>query len=749
MSSGKFHTHRHFYSLVLATIALLLAPAVASASLGEFFSATGKLSLSVDGGGSNDANGHTIQVEKPNASATVRKAFVLAASTGFSGRVLNNGDVAINGTPINWTSQVAGPISNFNHLADVTSIIKSGIDAAAPGRISFTFTEVNTFGIDGEVLVVVFDDPAQTKDTTVVLLFGSQAIAGDSFAITLAEPINPSASGALADMGLGISFSFQGETGHTCGTSSAQFSTVTVNNHLLTSCAGSFDDGQAANGALITVGGLDDSNNNPSDPSQQAADGKTPRVEDDELYSLLPFITSQDTSISVLTRNPSNDDNIFFAYFHLSGAAVVGQGIVLSPTDATNPVGTQHTVTAKVTDSNGQPLSGIVVSFEVLSGPNDGKNGTDTTDANGEATFTYTDDGGAGTDQIQASFLVSVEDTRFSNIVTKTWGGSENNPPTADPQSVTTAEDTPKLITLTGSDPDNDPLTFSIVDQPQHGTLSAITPATAKQTSAVKKLKQKKQKQKGKPVPGTATSTMSKQALAAVIQATIANNVTYTPNPNFNGSDSFTFKVNDGKVDSAAATVTINVTPVADPLQIQAVDFVRRPTGTSAGFTYGSPGIAALVKLLNPDGDSTADFTLLTITAKNLPKNCGAGVVESDEVALAPPTITETVPVSDNPDSEDPADTQGEIKVLEMGAAAVNAAASKNCAVTLQLTAFSMRIADQPSTTVTLGEAVCADSDGGAAFSCGPVTTAAKKSSASRAASVPAGSIKIAPPRFR
>src|SRR3989338_3501268 len=81
--------------------ALLLAP-----------SAT--LSISADAVGSNSSS-HIAQVEKPNASATVLKAFVLAASTGFSGRVLNNGDGAINGTPINWDAQVFGAIGNSNH----------------------------------------------------------------------------------------------------------------------------------------------------------------------------------------------------------------------------------------------------------------------------------------------------------------------------------------------------------------------------------------------------------------------------------------------------------------------------------------------------------------------------------------------------------------------------------------------------------------------------------------------------------
>ena len=39
---------------------------------------------------------------------------------------------------------------------------------------------------------------------------------------------------------------------------------------------------------------------------------------------------------------------------------------------------------------------------------------------------------------------------------------------------------------------------------------------------------------------------------------------TYTPDANFNGSDSFTYKVNDGTADSGIQTISITVNPVND-----------------------------------------------------------------------------------------------------------------------------------------------------------------------------------------
>jgi len=79
-------------------------------------------------------------------------------------------------------------------------------------------------------------------------------------------------------------------------------------------------------------------------------------------------------------------------------------------------------VTARVVDNLGNPVPDRTVTFEVFSGPNAGDTGTDTTDANGEATFAYTGDGGSGIDAIRVSFVdPTTAATIFSNTVTKEW----------------------------------------------------------------------------------------------------------------------------------------------------------------------------------------------------------------------------------------------------------------------------------------------------------------------------------------
>ena len=59
----------------------------------------------------------------------------------------------------------------------------------------------------------------------------------------------------------------------------------------------------------------------------------------------------------------------------------------LDPLAATNPVDSQHCVTATVRDASGNPVPNVVVRFQVMGSVN--TNGSATTDSNGQATFCY------------------------------------------------------------------------------------------------------------------------------------------------------------------------------------------------------------------------------------------------------------------------------------------------------------------------------------------------------------------------
>jgi hypothetical protein len=370
----------------------------------------GKVSVSLDALGTNNAAGGMIHVQKPDG-ATVKVAYMAVATTGFTGYRLAAGDVQIDGNSYVWSIETSSSISSWNYWGDITSLVKPKIDSASAGLVSFNITEANTLAIDGEILVVVFNDPSQTTDNTVVLLFGAQDVAGDTFHIGLAQPLNLSDPNLQLDFSLGISYGYQDNY------ATGQYSIVDVNTVRMTTSAGGEDDGAGENGALITVGGIGDSNANPTNAYATPINFR----DDDELYNLLPFVTNGDTTINVFTQNPSFDDNIFFAALNLKSAlAVVGEGIVLAPASALNPVGTQHTLTATVQDSQGGPIVGREVTFNITSGPNAGTSATGVTDGSGHVSFSYTGTI-VGTDVIVASFMNAAGQLMTSNEATKEW----------------------------------------------------------------------------------------------------------------------------------------------------------------------------------------------------------------------------------------------------------------------------------------------------------------------------------------
>ena len=77
--------------------------------------------------------------------------------------------------------------------------------------------------------------------------------------------------------------------------------------------------------------------------------------------------------------------------------------IELTPDNEVNDVGAEHLLTATVTTTGTQPVTGVMVAFSVISGPTVGVTGSARTDANGQAFFSYTGDT-VGTDTIEACF---------------------------------------------------------------------------------------------------------------------------------------------------------------------------------------------------------------------------------------------------------------------------------------------------------------------------------------------------------
>ncbi|MEM7124818.1 MAG: Ig-like domain-containing protein [Chloroflexota bacterium] len=146
-----------------------------------------------------------------------------------------------------------------------------------------------------------------------------------------------------------------------------------------------------------------------------------------------------------------------------------------------------------------------------------------------------------------------------------------NRVPVANGQNLSTDEDTDLPITVSATDADGDALTYSIASQPSNGTLGGTAP-----------------------------------------------NVIYTPSDDFNGSDSFTFKANDGLVDSNIATINITVNPVNDA-PVAAADAYT--TDEDITLTIAVPGILA--------NDTDVDSDPLTAALDSGPSN-GTLTLNSD-----------------------------------------------------------------------------------------------------------------------
>ncbi len=343
-------------------------------------------------------------------------------------------------------------------------------------------------------------------------------------------------------------------------------------------------------------------------------------------------------TVTAVNDNPTaGNDSLTVA--EDSGATVVN---VLANDSFAPDVGETLTVTAVTQPANGTvTLVAGVVSYT----PNANYFGTDS--------FTYTvSDGNGGT----ATATVNVTVTAV------------NDNPTASNDAITVAEDSgATVVNVLANDsfaPDvGETLTVTAVTQPANGTVTLV-----------------------------------------------AGVVSYTPNANYFGTDSFTYTVSDGNGGTATATVNVTVTAVND-----------NPTAGNDAITVAEDSGATVVNVLANDSFAPDVGETLTVTAVTQPANgtvtLVAGVVSytpnanyfgtdsftytvsdgNGGTATATVNVTVTA-VNDNPTAGNDAITVAE----DSGATVVNVLANDSFAPDVGETLTVTAVTQPANGTVTL-----------------------------------------------
>ncbi|WP_147439414.1 kelch repeat-containing protein [Corallococcus sp. CA049B] len=240
----------------------------------------------------------------------------------------------------------------------------------------------------------------------------------------------------------------------------------------------------------------------------------------------------------------------------------------------------------------------------------------------------------------QYLLLVTVQGVTGGRMVRVT---DENAAPVALNASLSVSKNTPIAVTLNGVDADSDSLTYAIVQAPQHGTLSGagashvytpqpgysgldtftfrVSDGVADSNLGTVTLRVSNSipvalafavtTSKAKPVQLTLSGqdgdgdALTFRVLTQPSRGTLsgtAPDLTYTPNAGHTGTDSFTYRVNDGTIDSWPVTVTLGTVNLA-------------PVARSASLTtVVGQGVPVTLEATDADGD-TLTYSVLQLPA--------------------------------------------------------------------------------------------------------------------------------------
>jgi len=185
-------------------------------------------------------------------------------------------------------------------------------------------------------------------------------------------------------------------------------------------------------------------------------------------------------------------------------------------------------------------------------------------------------DSGLSSDTTYYYVLSAFDGTQESPLTAEVSGRPQDNRPVASGLSIDLLEDDSAVLTLLGEAPPGESLTYAITVPPQYGQLSGVPPQ-----------------------------------------------LTYTPKPNFYGTDSFTYVVNHGTLTSEPATVILNVKSVND-----------LPVAVADSFTLEEDATAVVLPVLTNDTVAPDIGEMLSITSVVPPDQGGRVKIATDHQSL-------------------------------------------------------------------------------------------------------------------